>query len=79
MHPFAPVDQVAGYQHLAADLERWLAALTDLQRCRFSNAGSQGEYAGLLVIRAWHQSRGDHQRDVCLIPQALTARILPVP
>ena len=69
VHPFAPVDQVAGYQHLAEDLERWLAALTGFAAVSLQpNAGSQGEYAGLLVIRAWHQSRGDHQRDICLIP-----------
>ena len=69
LHPFAPQDQGAGYQQLAADLEQWLAALTGFDSVSLQpNAGSQGEYAGLLVIRAWHRSRGDAQRDVCLIP-----------
>ena len=69
LHPFAPQDQAQGYQRLAADLEQWLAALTGFDAVSLQpNAGSQGEYAGLLVIRAWHRSRGDDQRDVCLIP-----------
>ena len=69
LHPFAPVDQGAGYAQLADDLEHWLAALTGFAAVSLQpNAGSQGEYAGLLVIRAWHRSRGDHHRDICLIP-----------
>ena len=69
LHPFAPVDQGAGYAQLADDLEHWLAALTGFSAVSLQpNAGSQGEYAGLLVIRAWHRSRGDHHRDICLIP-----------
>ena len=69
LHPFAPADQVKGYRRLADDLERWLAALTGFAAVSLQpNAGSQGEYAGLLVIRAWHRSRGDDHRDVCLIP-----------
>ena len=69
LHPFAPVDQGAGYVQLADDLEHWLAALTGFAAVSLQpNAGSQGEYAGLLVIRAWHRSRGDHHRDICLIP-----------
>jgi glycine dehydrogenase len=58
-----------GYGHLAADLERWLAAITGFAGVSLQpNAGSQGEYAGLLAIRAWHRSRGEQHRDVCLIP-----------
>ena len=69
LHPFAPASQAAGYRRLADDLETWLAALTGFAAVSLQpNAGSQGEYAGLLVIRAWHRSRGDGHRDVCLIP-----------
>ena len=69
LHPFAPLDQALGYRRLADDLERWLAALTGFAAVSLQpNAGSQGEYAGLLVIRAWHRSRGDDHRDICLIP-----------
>ncbi|MEX1324668.1 MAG: glycine dehydrogenase (aminomethyl-transferring), partial [Synechococcaceae cyanobacterium] len=69
LHPFAPAEQRAGYARLAADLERWLAAITGFAGVSLQpNAGSQGEYAGLLAIRAWHRSRGDQHRDVCLIP-----------
>ncbi len=69
LHPFAPHDQTDGYQKLFDDLEKWLAALTGFEGVSLQpNAGSQGELAGLLVIRAWHKSRGDHKRNVCLIP-----------
>ena len=69
LHPFAPASQAAGYRRLADDLEAWLAALTGFAAVSLQpNAGSQGEYAGLLVIRAWHRSRGEAHRDVCLIP-----------
>ncbi len=69
LHPFAPASQVDGYRRLAADLEGWLAAITGFAGVSLQpNAGSQGEYAGLLAIRAWHHSRGDVQRTVCLIP-----------
>ena len=69
LHPFAPPAQAAGYQQLAADLERWLAAITGFSAVSLQpNAGSQGEYAGLLAIRAWHRSRGEGHRRVCLIP-----------
>ncbi|HMN96635.1 MAG TPA: aminomethyl-transferring glycine dehydrogenase [Phycisphaerales bacterium] len=69
MHPFAPREQVEGYRQLFADLESWLAAITGFAAVSLQpNAGSQGEYAGLLVIRAYHRSRGDEHRDVCLIP-----------
>ena len=69
LHPFAPKDQCHGLQRLVDDLEGWLAALTGFAGVSLQpNAGSQGEYAGLLVIRAWHRSRGEQHRDVCLIP-----------
>ena len=69
LHPFAPPAQSAGYRRLVDDLEQWLAALTGFAGVSLQpNAGSQGEYAGLLVIRAWHRSRGDHHRRICLIP-----------
>ena len=69
LHPFAPQDQLAGLARMVSDLESWLAALTGFAGVSLQpNAGSQGEYAGLLVIRAWHRSRGQQERDVCLIP-----------
>jgi glycine dehydrogenase len=69
LHPFAPADQTAGYRRLVADLEQWLAAITGFAGVSLQpNAGSQGEYAGLLVIRAYHHSRGEGHRQVCLIP-----------
>jgi glycine dehydrogenase len=69
MHPFAPADQAAGYAELAADLERMLCAVTGYAAVSLQpNAGSQGEYAGLLAIKAWHEGRGQGHRNVCLIP-----------
>jgi glycine dehydrogenase len=69
LHPFAPAGQTAGYRRLIDDLERWLAAITGFAGVSLQpNAGSQGEYAGLLAIRAWHRSRGEGHRRVCLIP-----------
>jgi glycine dehydrogenase len=69
MHPFAPLDQAQGYLELFADLERQLAEITGYDAVSLQpNAGSQGEYAGLLAIRKYHESRGDLSRDVCLIP-----------
>ncbi len=69
MHPFAPLDQAAGHHQLFAALESYLAELTGFSAVSLQpNAGAQGEYAGLLAIRAWHDSRGDTERDVCLIP-----------
>ena len=69
LHPFAPAHQTAGYRRLVADLEQWLAAITGFAGVSLQpNAGSQGEYAGLLVIRAYHRSRGEGHRHVCLIP-----------
>jgi glycine dehydrogenase len=69
LHPFAPLDQAAGYLALFDDLERWLAEITGYDAVSLQpNAGSQGELAGLLAIRAYHRDRGDDGRDVCLIP-----------
>ena len=69
LHPFVPLDQAQGTLELIADLERWLAEITGYAAISVQpNAGSQGEYAGLLAITAYHRSRGDDQRDVCLIP-----------
>ncbi|MGZ3417501.1 MAG: aminomethyl-transferring glycine dehydrogenase [Polyangiales bacterium] len=69
LHPFAPLDQTKGYQRIFADLERWLSEITGFHAVSLQpNAGSQGEYAGLLVIRAYHAARGEGHRDVCLIP-----------
>jgi glycine dehydrogenase len=69
MHPFAPVEQARGYATLFENLEQWLAEITGFAAVSLQpNAGSQGEFAGLLVIRAWHESRGQARRDVCLIP-----------
>ena len=69
LHPYAPADQAAGYRVICDQLERWLAEITGFSAISLQpNAGSQGEYAGLLVIRAFHASRGESHRDVCLIP-----------
>jgi glycine dehydrogenase len=71
IHPFAPVEQAQGYATMFADLERWLAEITGFAAISLQpNAGSQGEYAGLLVIREYHQQRGDTHRNICLIPQS---------
>ncbi len=71
LHPFAPTDQASGYARLFAELEAWLAEITGFAKISLQpNAGSQGEYAGLLVIRAWHRARGEGHRNVCLIPQS---------
>ncbi len=69
LHPFAPVSQTRGYQIVFHQLERWLAEITGFAAVSLQpNSGAQGEYAGLLAIRNYHQSRGDSQRRVCLIP-----------
>jgi glycine dehydrogenase len=69
LHPFAPTSQSKGYQALFDDLERWLADLTGFDAVSLQpNAGSQGEYAGLMVIRALHEAAGETDRDVCLVP-----------
>ncbi len=69
LHPFVPKDQSRGYQALFTQLESWLAEITGFAAVSLQpNAGSQGEYAGLMVIRSYHRRRGQPQRDVCLIP-----------
>jgi glycine dehydrogenase len=69
LHPFAPLKQARGYQILFQNLEDWLAEITGFAGISLQpNAGSQGEYAGQLVIRAYHESRGEAHRNVCLIP-----------
>src|SRR6185312_4859029 len=69
LHPFAPSTQTEGYAELFDDLEKWLAEITGFAAVSLQpNAGSQGEYAGLLVIRAYHESRGEGHRNICLIP-----------
>ena len=69
LHPFAPTEQTQGYQEMFDTLEAWIADVCGLPAVSLQpNAGSQGEYTGLLVIRALHESRGDTHRDVCLIP-----------
>jgi glycine dehydrogenase len=71
MHPFAPLRQAQGYQILFQQLENWLSEITGFAGISLQpNAGSQGEYAGLLVIRAYHESRGEAHRQVCLIPSS---------
>ncbi|GAA2343854.1 aminomethyl-transferring glycine dehydrogenase [Dactylosporangium salmoneum] len=71
MHPFAPASQTSGYLRLIGDLERWLAEVTGYDAVSLQpNAGSQGELAGLLAIRAYHLARGDAVRDMCLIPSS---------
>jgi glycine dehydrogenase len=71
LHPFVPPEQAAGYTTLIAELEQMLCACTGYDAVSLQpNAGSQGEYAGLLAIRAYHESRGEPQRTVCLIPSS---------
>jgi glycine dehydrogenase len=71
IHPFAPQDQAAGHLAVIDDLARWLAEITGYDAVSLQpNAGSQGEFAGLLAIRAYHRDRGEATRDVCLIPSS---------
>jgi glycine cleavage system P protein (glycine dehydrogenase) len=71
LHPFAPDEESAGVRELISELERWLAEITGYDAVSVQpNAGSQGEFAGLLAIRAYHRSRGDDRRTVCLIPSS---------
>lgn len=71
LHPFAPKDQSLGYQELLSELEQMLKICTGYDAISFQpNAGSQGEYAGLLTIKAYHESRGDTHRNICLIPSS---------
>ncbi|MDO9187420.1 MAG: aminomethyl-transferring glycine dehydrogenase [Bacteroidia bacterium] len=69
IHPFVPVEQAAGYMEVIAELDRSLSEITGFAKMSFQpNSGAQGEYAGLLVIQAYHQSRGDSHRNIALIP-----------
>ena len=71
IHPLAPADQIQGYQELIDSLEAMLVDITGYDAVSFQpNSGAQGEYAGLLAIRAWHQSRGEGHRNICLIPES---------
>ncbi len=71
LHPFAPADQSAGYRRVFHDLSSWLSEVTGFAAVSLQpNAGAQGEYTGLMVIRAYHRSRGDSHRTVCLIPES---------
>jgi glycine dehydrogenase len=71
LHPFAPREQADGYRQIFVDLERMLSSITGFAATSLQpNAGSQGEYAGLLAIRGYHESRGQGHRDVCLIPSS---------
>jgi glycine dehydrogenase len=71
IHPFAPVEQSSGYRQLITELSTWLIAITGYDAVSLQpNAGSQGEFAGLLAIRNYHDSRGDNQRTICLIPSS---------
>ncbi|MCH7932774.1 MAG: aminomethyl-transferring glycine dehydrogenase [Gemmatimonadetes bacterium] len=71
IHPFAPQDQAEGYRRIFSDLEAWLAEISGFEATSLQpNSGAQGEYAGLRVIRAFHESRGESQRSVCLIPSS---------
>ncbi len=71
VHPFAPSDHAIGYKSLTDDLEAWLSEITGFDAVSLQpNAGSQGEYAGLLAIRRYHLDRGDDHRDICLIPES---------
>ncbi|HEY5774741.1 MAG TPA: aminomethyl-transferring glycine dehydrogenase, partial [Xanthomonadales bacterium] len=71
MHPFAPADQAGGYHELFRELEKMLIACTGYDAVSLQpNAGSQGEYAGLLAIKAWHASRNETHRNICLIPSS---------
>lgn len=69
IHPFAPVEQAKGYHKMFEELEKDLCEITGYDRISFQpNSGAQGEYAGLRAIRSYHESRGDHHRNICLIP-----------
>lgn len=71
LHPFCPHEQAAGYHQLITELEEMLCQITGFDAMSLQpNAGSQGEYAGLLAIKGWHAARGDHHRNICLIPES---------
>jgi glycine dehydrogenase len=69
VHPFAPLNQAAGYQRMFADMEKWLCEITGYDSFTLQpNSGANGEYCGLMAIRGYHASRGESNRNVCLIP-----------
>ncbi len=71
LHPFAPSEQTKGYQQIFTELERWLSDVTGFDACSLQpNSGAQGEYAGLLCIKAYHESRGDFHRNIAIIPSS---------
>src|SRR5690606_25416854 len=71
LHPFAPTNQTGGYMQVINELNQWLSEITGFAKVSFQpNSGAQGEYAGLMVIRAYHESRGDFVRNVVLIPSS---------
>ena len=71
IHPFAPVEQVEGYQSLIQELNDWLISITGFDAISMQpNSGAQGEYAGLMIIRAYHKAQGNDHRDTCLIPDS---------
>ncbi|CAM3426292.1 aminomethyl-transferring glycine dehydrogenase [Parendozoicomonas haliclonae] len=71
LHPFTPVERTAGIREMITELENYLKVITGFDAiCSQPNSGAQGEYAGLLAIRKYHESRGDHDRNVCLIPSS---------
>ncbi len=80
LHPFAPVEQTAGYLEMIDGLAEQLKAITGFDAISMQpNSGAQGEYAGLLAIRRYHDSRGDQKRDVCLIPRSAHGTNRPPP
>ncbi len=71
LHPFVPIDQAAGYQEMFSELKKYLAEITGFTACSLQpNSGAQGEYAGLMSIRAYHLDRGDNQRNIVIIPSS---------
>ena len=71
IHPFAPLEQAKGYSRLINDLSSWLSKLTGFDSCSMQpNSGAQGEYAGLLIIRAYHINNGNSHRNICLVPES---------
>jgi glycine dehydrogenase len=71
IHPFAPANQTEGYAQIIKELEQYLCEITGFEACSLQpNSGAQGEYAGLMIIRAYHMARGDHHRNISLIPSS---------
>src|SRR5699024_4540863 len=71
IHPFVPKDQAEGYHKLFDELDTWLSEITGFAKMSLQpNSGAQGEYAGLMTIRAYHQANNDHQRDITIVPSS---------